>query len=294
MVSGQQFWEWLQQAKQEAIASGVSPSELDWLVQGVTGLDKLAIRLKTPPVDPSLDLTSSLLHLQTLWQKRLQERIPLQYLLEIVPWRDFTLKVAPGVLIPRPETEEIIDLALQAAQGNAKLLSGHWVDIGTGSGAIAIGLARSFPQSKIHAIDCSVEALKIAQDNATRLGLKEQIYFYLGEGWQPLQGMEGKISGMVSNPPYIPSAELATLQPEVRLHEPALALDGGEDGLGVIRHLVAIAPRYVHSGGVWLIEMMAGQAESVQDLLQQQGSYREIQVFKDINGIERFVFAVVC
>ncbi|MDB9313009.1 peptide chain release factor N(5)-glutamine methyltransferase [Spirulina sp. CS-785/01] len=288
VVSGQPFREWVQEAKAAAVTAKISISELDWLIQAVTGFDKLALRLATPQTQ--LDLNQAVPHLNRLWQQRLQERIPLQYLLGSVPWRTFSLQVAPGVLIPRPETEEIIDLAVQGA-GESHLLSGHWVDLGTGSGAIALGLASVFPQATLHAVDCSPEALEIALENATRHKLASRIQFHPGYWWQPLKRLTGQISGMVSNPPYIPSQEVLHLQPEVSQHEPHLALDGGEDGLVAIRHLVATAPDYLQSGGVWLIEMMAGQGERVQALLQQQGSYRGIQVFKDINGIERFVLA---
>ena len=97
---------------------------------------------------------------------------------------------------------------------------------------------------------------------------------------------------MVSNPPYIPTALIAQLQPEVAQHEPHLALDGGTDGLDCIRHLIATAPDYLRPGGIWLIEMMAGQAETVKHLLQERGSYERIQIFPDLAGIERFALAI--
>ena len=96
---------------------------------------------------------------------------------------------------------------------------------------------------------------------------------------------------MVSNPPYIPTSELATLQPEVFQHEPHLALDGGDDGLDAIRYLVQTAPKYLMSGGIWLIEMMAGQGENVVSLLSEQGDYRDIRVIQDLSRRERFVLA---
>ncbi|NEO26154.1 MAG: peptide chain release factor N(5)-glutamine methyltransferase [Kamptonema sp. SIO4C4] len=288
MVSGQQFWDWVQQAKAEAIAAKISVSELDWLIQAVTGLDKLSLRLATPQTP--VDLNQTVTELQALWHKRVNDRIPLQYLIGTVPWRNFSLTVAPGVLIPRPETEEIIDLAVAAA-GDSNLVYGHWVDLGTGSGAIALGLATVFPQATIHAVDCAPKALEIARENATKHQLDHRIHFHQGHWWQPLQALRGQLSGMVSNPPYIPSQEVVELQPEVSQHEPHLALDGGADGLVAIRSLIATAPQYLQSGGVWLIEMMAGQADQVQDLLQQQGDYHKIQIATDLNGVERFALA---
>jgi release factor glutamine methyltransferase len=219
-----------------------------------------------------------------------------QYVLGVTPWRHFSLQVSPAVLIPRPETELLIDLAKQAVQDSpiADLGSGHWVDLGTGSGAITLGLADALPRAIIHGVDRSPAALAIAQQNADKLGLTARLHFYQGSWWSPLASLAGQVSGMVSNPPYIPTVSLAGLQPEVIEHEPLLALDGGHDGLEHIRHLVSTAPTYLRAGGIWLIEMMAGQAEDVVQLLEQQGSYQRIQVFSDLAGIDRFVLGIRC
>jgi release factor glutamine methyltransferase len=165
------------------------------------------------------------------------------------------------------------------------------VDLGTGSGAIAIGLASELTNATVYAVDCSWEALAVARQNAENLGFGSRVNFYQGLWWEPLEFLKGKVSGMVSNPPYIPSSTVLTLQPEVLKHEPHLALDGGFDGLDCIRHLVETAPDYLESGGVWLVEMMAGQAEQVAQMLQSQGSYGEVQIFSDLAGIDRFALA---
>ncbi len=235
----------------------------------------------------------SLSQLTQLWQRRLTDRVPVQYLVGVTPWRNFSLKVASGVLIPRPETELIIDFAVEAVQKSPvpNLGSGHWVDLGTGSGAIAIGLATVFPEAKIHAVDYSGDALTIAQENVTNLGLFSRIHFYQGYWWTPLERLKDQISGLVSNPPYIPTGRLSQLQPEVRDHEPSLALDGGEDGLEAIRYLVETTPNYLQSGGIWLIEMMAGQGEKVAQLLEDSCHYHQIKILPDLAGIERFALA---
>ncbi|MDP5339579.1 MAG: peptide chain release factor N(5)-glutamine methyltransferase, partial [Nodularia sp. (in: cyanobacteria)] len=173
------------------------------------------------------------------------------------------------------------------------LNSGDWADLGTGSGAIALGLADAFPKATIHAVDYSPEALKIARENARNLGFDNQIKFYQGSWWEPLTACKGEFIGMVSNPPYIPTSTVTTLQPEVVNHEPHLALDGGIDGLDCIRQLIEISPCYLRPGSVWLIEMMAGQADTVQTLLQKQGSYCNIQIHADLAGIERFALAYI-
>jgi len=279
-----------------AIASTVEQTEIDWLIQEIGGKDRLSLSLLSPQQQKLIDLKQPLSAIDQLWQRRIQERLPIQYLLGYTHWRHFTLKVTPDVLIPRPETELIIDIALQALQQspNPQLNLGNWVDLGTGSGAIALGLTDLLTNATIYAIDTSKAALAIAQDNAINTGLASKIKFDQGNWWQPIEHLQGKISAMVSNPPYIPTATIPTLQKEVANHEPHLALDGGKDGLEHIRYLIKTAPAYLVSGGIWLIEMMAGQAETVTKLLQEQGNYQNIQIFSDLAGIDRFALAYRC
>ncbi|WP_414576228.1 peptide chain release factor N(5)-glutamine methyltransferase [Anabaena sp. CCY 9402-a] len=295
LVSGLQLWQWRNRAIPKAIAHNIPLAEIDWLLQEVAGLDRLSLRLDSFKDKAEIIMALSLEELDQFWLRRLDDRLPVQYIAGSTPWRNFRLKVSSAVLIPRPETECLIDLAVMAAKSEvlSQLQQGHWVDLGTGSGAIALGLADAFPESTIHAVDYSIEALAIAQENAHNLGLADRMRFYQGSWWQPLTALKGQFSGMVSNPPYIPSDIVPTLQPEVVNHEPHLALDGGVDGLDDIRHLIEVSPSYLRSGGVWLIEMMAGQAEAVKTLLQKQGSYENIQIHTDLEGVERFALAYV-
>jgi len=296
VVSGLQLWQWRNQAIASAKKYNISPAEVDWLLLELAGLDRLALRLESFKDWAEIEMALPLEDLDQLWQRRLNERLPVQYITGITPWRNFKIAVSKAVLIPRPETECLIDLAVAAAThpGAAPFLpSGHWADLGTGSGAIALGLADALPQATIHAVDFSPEALEIAGYNAHNLGFDNQVKFYQGSWWEPLAALTGQFSGMVSNPPYIPTSTVATLQPEVVRHEPHLALDGGGDGLDYIRRLIEISPQYLRPGGVWLIEMMAGQADTVQTLLQTQGSYYDIKIHPDLAGIERFAMAYV-
>ena len=297
-VSGLELWQWINQAKTEAIESDIPLTELDWFLIELTGLDRLALRLESFKDLPKIELKLSLSELVELWHRRLQERMPMQYLTGTVHWRHFSLKVTPAVLIPRPETELLVDLAVQAVKGDrtnrkSKIENrkSNWVDLGTGSGAIAIALASELTNATIHAVDFSSEALAVARENVDNLGFTDRVNFYQGSWWEPLGFLKGRVSGMVSNPPYIPSSTVLTLQPEVLKHEPHLALDGGFDGLECIRHLVNTAPDYLESGGVWLVEMMAGQAEAVADMLESHGSYCDVQIFADLAGIDRFALA---
>ncbi|PLZ99449.1 protein-(glutamine-N5) methyltransferase, release factor-specific [Fischerella thermalis CCMEE 5268] len=293
-ISGLQLWQWRQAAIAAAIAADVSPTEVDWLLQEIAGLDRLALRLESFKDWAQIQLQLPLAKLDLLWQKRLKERLPVQYIAGVTPWRKFKITVSPAVLIPRPETELLIDIAVAAvakSKNEQGLQQGHWADLGTGSGAIAIGLADALPKATIHAVDYSSAAVAIAQINAQNAKLSDRIKFYQGYWWEPLESFKGQLSGMVSNPPYIPSSTLSTLQPEVVNHEPHLALDGGDDGLDCIRYLVETSPTYLKSGGVWLVEMMAGQADAVQEMLQNQGSYCNIEIYTDLAGIERFALA---
>jgi release factor glutamine methyltransferase len=267
----------------------VSDREVDWLLQSVANLDRLTLRLESIGEDRSIEISMPLDRLSRLWLDRVEDRQPIQYLVGKTFWRDFELVVSPAVLIPRPETESIIDIALAASDKVQQ--QGIWVDLGTGSGAIAIGLAKALPDAQIYAVDCSAEALEIAKINTSRLDVFHRIHLSQGSWWSSLGYLQGKVSAMLSNPPYIPAHEVLRLQPEVVNHEPHLALDGGLDGLAAIRILVDTAPTYLQPGGIWLIEMMAGQGTAVVDLLVQQGNYINIEIINDLAGLDRFVLA---
>jgi release factor glutamine methyltransferase len=284
-IDGAIVWQWYQQAIPAAIGADIAQREIDWLLQAVADVDRLSLKLGTLP--PTINLQRPWPEIVALWERRLQHRTPVQYLVGSTPWRDLELQVSPDVLIPRPETELLIDIAI----AQTPTATGNWLDLGTGSGAIAIGLTRAFPQVQVHAVDLSAAALAIAQTNAQNNGVSERIKFYQGAWWEPIAHLRGQCQGMISNPPYIPTATVATLAPEVTNHEPHLALDGGSDGLDCIRELVNGAPEFLVSGGWWAIEMMAGQGNDVARILTEQGSYRDIQIMNDWAGFDRFVIA---
>ncbi len=176
-------------AKQSAIAHQIDPYEVDWLLQSLADLDRLTLYLESIPDDREIPLKVSPDRLTALWHDRVELRTPVQYLVGMTPWRDFELIVSPAVLIPRPETEAIVDLALAASDEEQR--QGEWVDLGTGSGAIAIGLARTLPQAQIHAVDLSQSALDIARHNAERLGVLDRVDFYQGKWWEPIAHLRG-------------------------------------------------------------------------------------------------------
>ena len=291
-VPGNILWQWRQEAianlsyEQERSLSDLR-QELDWLLLEVSDLTSLDLRLERVATQ-SVTLQMPLAKLQQLWQQRLDQHVPVQHLTGTAHWRHFHLQVSQDVLIPRPETELLIDLAIAAMP---QPVSNLWADLGTGSGAIALGLATAFPEATVHAVDCSPSALAVAQDNGQTHHLQDRIHFHLGQWCEPLAGLEGQLTGIVSNPPYIPTETLSTLEPEVADHEPHLALDGGGDGLEKIREIVAIAPQYLASGGILLLEMMRGQDRAVEALLSTHGQYYQVQIHTDLAGIPRFAQA---
>lgn len=289
LITGTDLWQWRRWAVGLATEAGVSAYEVDWLLAAVADLDRLTLRLESIGDEQLVPMSMPLDRLSALWLDRVHQRKPVQYLVGRTFWRDFELVVSPAVLIPRPETESIVDIAIEASSQIQQ--QGIWVDLGTGSGAIAIGLARELPAVKIYAVDYSAAALDIARTNATRLDVLARIELSQGSWWSSLGHLRGQVAGMLSNPPYIPSEEVLCLEPEVTKHEPHLALDGGLDGLAAIRCLVNTAPEYLQAGGIWLVEMMAGQGETIRDLLIEQGSYTDIQIINDLAGLDRFVCA---
>ena len=246
-------------------------------------------------------LRLSLEEMEAVWKRRLEDRVPIQYLTNTVHWRDVVLAVGPGILIPRPETEKLIDLAEIAIQKNAQLLHVPWADLGTGSGAIAICLARLFQKrgsrSVIHAIDLRPECIECARRNAERLQVLSQIRLAKGDWFEPLRKWKGRMGGLVSNPPYIPSTDLPELQPEVGWHEPTIALDGGPDGSEALRRLVGEAAGFLMVGGVLLMETNGKDQSSAAAEGLTSGSpsgFRDVEIHRDLSGVERFVSAVRC
>ena len=293
-VTGVALAAWRRQACHQAQVAGVDPQEVDWLLRALSPLDALTLKLGRLAEVPAVPLVLPLEELEQRWQQRVQQRVPVQYLAGQTPWRDLTLQVSPAVLIPRPETELIIDLAVAASQGLADLQGGLWADLGAGSGAIALGLAQALPAATILAVDQSSAALTVAQANAEAAGLTDRIHFHQGSWFSPLAPYRGQIAAMVANPPYIPTRLLSTLAPEVIDHEPRPALDGGMDGLESIRTLVAQAPAYLKPGGLWLVEMMPGQGAAILALLAANGAYRDSQVHRDLAECDRFTQAWRC
>lgn len=210
---------------------------------------------------------------------------PLQYLLGWEEFAGLRLRVGPGVFIPRPETELLVERALALLPDRA----GRVVDLGTGSGAIALALARARPAVAVWAVERSAEALGWAEANIAGLGLSDQVVLFAGNLWAPLRGLglEGTVDLVVSNPPYIPAEKLGELPAEVRAHEPLEALNGGPGGLAVHRRVLAAAPEFLRPGGTLLLEIGEGQAEPLADLVEAAAAFEGVAFYRDLLGIER-------
>lgn len=290
-VAGADLWQWRHQAQAQAQAAGVDPQEVDWLLLAIAPVSRLDLKLATLRDRAAIALDRPLPDLTRAWEQRLHQRVPVQYLAGYTPWRHLQLQVSPAVLIPRPETELIVDIAVAASHQSPPDPQGIWADLGTGSGAIALGLAQALPQATVLATDVSAAALAIAQQNVSRCGLSHRVCCLQGSWCEPLDPWLGSLQGILANPPYIPTDTVATLAPEVVAHEPHLALDGGPTGLASLAVIAAAAQAYLVPGGLWLCEMMVGQGANVMALLEDSGAYMDIQIHRDLTGRERFVSA---
>lgn len=279
--SGQVLLSW----RRRQLALGGHASELDWLLEMAAGVGWQQLqRLQLSP-EQAVALKSPLQEVEALWRRHRQGQEPLQYLVGRCPWRDLTLQVAPGVLIPRQETELLVELALERC-GTPPL----WADLGTGSGCLAVALARAWPSSRGLAVDRSPEALAQARANLQAHGLLDRVQLLEGDWWSPLREHWGQLALVVSNPPYIPTAVWQGLDPLVRDHEPELALHGGADGLEALRTISATAAAALAPGGWLLLEHHHDQSAAVLALLQAAG-LRGGKALPDLEGRLRFAAA---
>ena len=221
--------------------------------------------------------------------RRRAAREPLQYITGEAGFRELTLEVDPRVLIPRPETELLVGevLAYVERRGWSQPRA---LDLGTGSGAIALSLLREGPFERVVATDTSRDALAVAAGNADRTGLSPRLDLRHGSLWDVIGGGE-RYHVIVSNPPYVADPERDRLMPEVRDHEPGHALFAGPDGLDLIRPLVAGSSEHLVAGGLLAMEIGLGQAAAVTGLLRAAG-YVSPRVIEDLSGRERMVLAV--
>jgi release factor glutamine methyltransferase len=229
-------------------------------------------------------------HYEELLLRRIR-REPVAHITGRQEFWSLDFRVTPDVLIPRPETERLVEITLELAREFPANKAIKILDIGTGSGAIAVSLARELPSSMIWATDVSIEALEIARSNAARNGASERVCLLHGDLFEPIGETAGRFDLIVSNPPYIRSAEIDALAPEVSLWEPRGALDGGVDGLDFYRRIAREASGHLAPNGAVAVEIGADMGREVAGLFAGGGCYAGVTVFQDYAGRDRVVMA---
>jgi release factor glutamine methyltransferase len=219
--------------------------------------------------------------------KRRRAYEPIAYLRGEREFYGLRFRVDKRVLVPRPDTETLVDAALTRSAHVS--MSMRQLDLCTGSGCVAIAMARQRPTAQVFGSDISNDALTVARDNALRLGAYNTAFFE-SDLFAAFAGKRFDV--ITANPPYIASAEIPTLMPDVRDHEPRLALDGGEDGLDLVRRIVTGAPAHLEPGGLLAMEIGAGEAPATAALFE-AGGFADVRVHRDIARIERVVSGVV-
>jgi release factor glutamine methyltransferase len=209
---------------------------------------------------------------------RARERVPVAYLTGTREFWSRAFRVTRDVLIPRPDTELLVRVVKDLAPRRI-------AEVGVGSGAVIGTLACELPGAELVGVDCCEAALEVARENLKDLGIAERVSLARGDGPEALAG---RFDALVSNPPYVPTGDLEGLEPELG-HEPRLALDGGPDGLDLVRRLIAAAPALV-PGGSLVLELGLGQAAAVRSLLEDAGA-TELETHRDLGGVERVVSA---
>jgi release factor glutamine methyltransferase len=264
-------------------AAGVQTARVDaeWLLAGLLGIGRAGVRM-----DLSRVLAAPLAERYADAVRRRARREPLQRILGWEDFRGLRIRLSEAVLVPRPETEALAEwaLTLLPPPGARRLLA---LDLGTGSGCIACALAAERSDLDVVAVDVSPTAAAVARDNARALGLGPRVRVVVADLLEGVRDLGADL--IVSNPPYLPTWLVAGLEPEVRSHEPRIALDGGADGLALIRRLVAVARACLRSAGVLVIETAGGaQAAAAASLLRGAG-FQSVAVRADLAGVDRFV-----
>ena len=250
--------------------------EAEWLLCAATGLDRVGLYLnfEKPLNNEELGRYRDMV-------ARRGRREPLQHILGTQEFCGLEFEVTTDVLIPRHDTETLVQKALEMVPHAHNVL-----DIGTGSGCIAVSMGTLLPDARVTAIDISPAALLVAGRNAARHGVEVELL--QGSLFEPVAGRVFDL--IVSNPPYIPRQEIETLQAEVKDYDPRLALDGGLDGLDFYRTLIPSAPEYLVSGGLLIVEIGAGQDSDVAAMFRACGEYRSVSMSEDGSGITRVVW----
>ena len=256
--------------------------EAEMLITGLLGIDRAA--LYTHDAEITEDRAQ---HIDRLAVRRTRGE-PIQYLIGSVPFFGLTIYIGSGVLIPRPETELLVDEAIRQMRRKA---TPHLtcLDLCTGSGCIALSMARHFPDAIVYGVDASEAAMVYATQNALANDV-QNVRFKLGDLFAPVNTLH--FDCIVSNPPYVSHDEIKTLQREIREHEPMSALDGGRDGLDFYRRIFRDAPSYLKDNGIIMLEIGFGQSAAIRELALRAG-FTQLRFIEDFAGIERVFTAIL-
>jgi len=280
-ISVEEFLIW----KKKQLSKGGDQQSFDVLLDCIGGISTSDLNLISINLEGKLHLKKKLEFLESVWDDHLLKSCPIQYLCGITFWRDLKLKVSNKVLIPRPETELIVDIVFNIFRNKSEKL--FFAELGTGSGAISIALALAYPLSKGVATDIEHDALEIANKNFINSSKQSNLKFYCGNWWSPLESFKGKLDLAISSPPYIPRDTYEKLPKEVKNFEPKVALYGGEDGLNHIREIVQKAPLFLKEKGWLILENHFDQGEKVKQLLL-KNKFTSVEILNDLSGIGRF------
>ncbi len=215
---------------------------------------------------------------------------PVQYLTEDARFYGMDLKTDRRALIPRPSTETLVDAVIEHLRSE-EAPDGSVLDLCTGSGCVALALARALQGRSVVATDVSADALALAAENAVALGLAERVVFRQGSLFAAVEPGE-RFAAIATNPPYIPDHEWGDVEPNVKDHEPHLALRGGGDGLDLVRPIVQGAAEWLEPGGLLAVEIASCTAEEVRAMLEAQGSFERVRALKDFEGLDRVAVAL--
>ena len=227
-------------------------------------------------------------HFKALIKRRLN-REPVAYILERKEFWSMDLHVSREVLIPRPETECLVEKTLELLALDSNLESKLILELGTGCGAVILALASENPRHSYWATDISINAIRVARQNAKQHDLDGRVHFIIGDWFAPLRSKPGLFDLIVSNPPYIKSGDLTRLQPEIYAYEPLLALDGAADGLHCLRHIIQSAFLFLKPGGVIILEIGSDQKAPLKQMIDACGQYEEVDFYQDYSGYDRIL-----
>jgi len=280
-ISAEEFLFW----KKKQLSKGGDQQSFAVLLDSIGGISTSDLNSLSINPEGNLYLKKNLEFLENIWNEHLLNSSPIQYLCGITFWRDLKLKVTEKVLIPRSETELIIDIVSKIFGNSVQKLL--FAELGTGSGAISISLALANPLWYGIATDIDQDALEIARENFINSSQQPNLKFYCGNWWSPLESFKGKLDLAISNPPYIPKDTYEKLPKEVKNFEPKIALLGGEDGLEHFREIIQKAPLFLKNNGWLILENHFDQSEKVKQLLI-ENKFTSIEIVKDLSGIGRF------